>query len=45
MAYSTDAGQHWQLANGVESTKYRVSGDVSVVFDAKGQAIIMLYGI
>lgn len=39
-AYSTDAGQHWQLANGVESTKYRVSGDVSVVFDAKGQAII-----
>jgi len=39
-AYSTDAGRHWQLANGVESTKYRVSGDVSVAFDAKGHAII-----
>ena len=39
-AYSTDAGKHWQLASGVESTKYRVSGDVSVAFDPKGHAII-----
>jgi hypothetical protein len=39
-AYSTDAGKHWQLASGVESTRYRVSGDVSVVFDPQGHAII-----
>jgi hypothetical protein len=39
-AYSTDAGRHWELAKGVESTRYRVSGDVSVVFDNKGHAII-----
>jgi len=39
-AYSNDSGRHWQLATGVESTRYKVSGDVSVVFDARGHAII-----
>ncbi|HKT24827.1 MAG TPA: sialidase family protein [Terriglobales bacterium] len=39
-AYSTDSGNHWQVATGVESTRYRVSGDVSVVFDTHGHAII-----
>jgi hypothetical protein len=40
IAYSVDAGQHWQLATGVESTKYRVSGDVSVAYDNEGRAYI-----
>src|SRR5256714_12947594 len=40
IAYSVDAGRHWQLATGVESTKYRVSGDVSVPFDNEGRAYI-----
>jgi BNR repeat-like domain len=39
-AYSADSGKHWEVANGVESTQYRVSGDVSVVFDTHGHAII-----
>jgi hypothetical protein len=39
-AYSSDSGNHWQLATGVESTRYKVSGDVSVVFDTRGHAII-----
>src|SRR2546423_161015 len=40
IAYSVDAGRHWQLATGVESTRYRVSGDVSVTFDNEGRAYI-----
>src|SRR5579884_561264 len=28
-AYSTDSGKQWQLATGVESMRYKVSGDVS----------------
>ncbi len=39
-AYSTDSGKQWQLATGVESMRYKVSGDVSVVFDTRGRAII-----
>jgi len=39
-AYSTDSGNHWQLATGVESSRYKVSGDVSVVFDKQGHAVI-----
>jgi len=39
-AYSNDSGKHWQLATGVESTRYKVSGDVSVAFDTRGHAII-----
>jgi len=39
-AYSTDAGAHWQIAKGVESTKYRVSGDVSATYDNQGHAFI-----
>lgn len=38
--YSTDAGKHWTLATGVESTRYRVSGDVSTAFDTHGHAFI-----
>jgi len=39
-AYSSDAGRHWQIASGVAPSDYRVSGDVSTVFDAHGHAII-----
>lgn len=38
--YSTDAGQHWQVAAGVSSTRFRVSGDVSIAYDTHGHAII-----
>ena len=39
-AYSFDAGRTWQIATGVESTSYRVSGDVSTTFDNQGHALI-----
>jgi hypothetical protein len=40
IAYSLDAGGHWKLAHGVAPDDYRVSGDVSVVYDNRGHAII-----
>ena len=40
IAYSFDAGRHWQTAVGVAPLDYRVSGDVSVTYDNKGHAII-----
>ena len=39
-AYSLDAGRTWQIATGVESTSYRVSGDVSATYDNQGHAFI-----
>src|SRR3954471_15414480 len=39
-AYSQDSGQSWQLAEGVAPKNYRVSGDVSTVFDNHGHAFI-----
>jgi hypothetical protein len=39
-AYSTDAGQTWHLADGVDPKNYRVSGDVSAAFDNQGHAFI-----
>jgi len=39
-AYSQDAGQTWQVADGVAPGNYRVSGDVSTVFDNQGHAFI-----
>src|ERR1700745_994303 len=39
-AHSFDAGRTWQLARGVESTSYRVSGDVSTTFDNQGHAFV-----
>jgi hypothetical protein len=38
--YSTDAGRTWTLASGVTPPEYKDSGDVSVVFDNKGHAIL-----
>ncbi len=40
IVYSRDGGAHWTIAEGVSPRDYRVSGDPSVVFDSRGQAII-----
>jgi len=39
-AYSFDEGRNWHIATGVESTSYRVSGDVSATYDNQGHAFI-----
>ena len=39
-AYSHDAGKTWTVAGGVDPKNYRVSGDVSTVFDNHGHAFI-----
>ena len=39
-AYSKDGGQTWQVAQGTAPGNYRVSGDVSLAYDAAGHAIL-----
>lgn len=39
-AYSKDGGQTWTVAEGTAPKDYRVSGDVSIVFDAAGHAYL-----
>lgn len=39
-AYSKDAGKTWNVAEGVAPNNYRISGDVSTVFDNQGHAFI-----
>lgn len=39
-AYSTDGGKTWTIAEGTAPKEYRVSGDVSVAYDAVGHAIL-----
>ena len=39
-AYSQDGGKTWETAKGVDPKNYRVSGDVSTVFDNQGHAFI-----
>ena len=39
-AWSRDGGRTLTIAQGVEPTDYRVSGDVSVSFDNQGAAIL-----
>jgi hypothetical protein len=39
-AYSDDSGNTWHLAPGVTPDLYRVSGDVSTVFDNQGHAFM-----
>jgi hypothetical protein len=39
-SYSEDAGHTWHPAEGVDPKNYRVSGDVSTVFDNQGQAFV-----
>lgn len=40
VAYSDDAGAHWELASGTSPTNYNVSGDVSITYDVLGHAIL-----
>ncbi len=40
IAYSIDAGDHWELAANTAPKKFKVSGDVSVTFDNRGHAIL-----
>jgi DNA-binding beta-propeller fold protein YncE len=40
VAYSRDAGQTWTLAEGAAPPDYRLSGDVSVVYDNQGRAFL-----
>ncbi len=39
-AYSHDGGQTWKTAEGTAPEMYRVSGDVSLAYDAAGHAIL-----
>ncbi|HEY2496651.1 MAG TPA: sialidase family protein [Candidatus Angelobacter sp.] len=39
-AYSQDGGQTWKIAEGTAPRNYRVSGDVSLAYDAAGHAIL-----
>lgn len=38
--WSHDGGRTWHVAEGVSSTRFRVSGDVSIAWDTQGHAII-----
>jgi len=40
IAYSTDAGQTWTVADGTAPKEYKVSGDVSVTYDGAGHAFL-----
>jgi BNR/Asp-box repeat len=40
VSYSQDAGASWQLASGTSPSDYKVSGDVSIVYDILGHAIL-----
>jgi hypothetical protein len=39
-AYSTDGGQTWTVAEGTAPKDYRVSGDVSLAYEASGAALL-----
>ncbi len=40
VAYSADGGQTWTVAQGTAPKDYRVSGDVSLAYDAAGHALL-----
>ncbi|MGB8480041.1 MAG: sialidase family protein [Acidobacteriaceae bacterium] len=40
IAYSTDAGEHWEHAANTAPKDFKVSGDVSVTYDNQGHAIL-----
>ncbi len=40
VAYSTDGGKTFTRAKGTKSTRFRVSGDVSITYDNQGHAIL-----
>src|SRR5438270_1112218 len=39
-AYSRDGGETWKVAEGTEPKTYRISGDVSLAYDASGHVIL-----
>ena len=39
-AYTLNGGQSWTIAEGTAPKDYRVSGDVSLAYDARGQAFL-----
>lgn len=39
-AWSQDGGQTWTIAQGTTPKDYRVSGDVSITYDASGRAVL-----
>jgi hypothetical protein len=40
VAYSDDAGEHWQQTIGTAPANYKVSGDVSITYDILGHAFL-----
>ncbi len=40
IAYSTDAGEHWEHAANIAPKEFKVSGDVSVTYDNQGHAVL-----
>ena len=40
IAYSEDAGSTWSIVAGIAPKNYKISGDVSVTYDAQGHAIL-----
>lgn len=44
IAYSSDAGVHWQHAANTAPKDFKISGDVSVTFDNQGHAILCSIG-
>src|SRR3954464_14521703 len=44
VAYSEDGGATWTTAKDTASKNFKVSGDVAVVYDAKGAAIVAYLG-
>jgi hypothetical protein len=40
IAYSQDGGQTWNIAQNTAPKDYRVSGDVSITYDASGRAVL-----
>jgi hypothetical protein len=40
IAYSEDAGSTWNIVPGIAPKNYKISGDVSVTYDAHGHAIL-----
>lgn len=39
-AYSVNGGESWRIAEGTAPKNYRISGDVSLTYDSRGQAFL-----
>lgn len=40
VAYSQDGGRTWKTAEGTAPKEYKISGDVSIAYDAQGRAVL-----